>query len=477
MTTQSCQCPHVISLSSDPQLFLDDHCVGGTINLTRQMQQPLKHAGNPIIPRDQPWERWMLGGPSVIYDPATDLFHMRYSAWDSEQSKRNVVCYAQSPDGLEWRKVMTDDHPHNGQPSNIVGEPWYWIRTPDDQDRLYKGLTHSKFIQEKVDRGMYAIYSKDGSRWSKPIHVTGTKCDTLSSLVWFGAAEKYFVFTRSQMWHPQLYGHLRVTGIIESSDFEHWQPKRAVNLISEAEGFPYVQVHGLNAHEYGDILIGLIPIVHLQEKGNNFLGKFDIQLASSRHGWHWHRAADGAVFLPNGPENWDRWYVHSSSMARKKDTLYYYYMGRPQMHGAVRQMREQGVVFKTPIMTTDVGVATLAADRFVAMEQIDRDEPGILDTPPVRCNGRDLIVNAQLDPADLQVELIDEQGPVAQYQSEPLAGFERAHSKLVRQDDLRYRVVWTSDGTDRCVADAGDQQPFIVRFVLRKGELFAFQIV
>lgn len=402
---------------------------------------------------------------------------MRYSARESPDKNPPVVCHAESYDGLNWKKVLRQTRRHDDQPSNIVGGPWYRIRTPHDHDRPYKGLAHSKSLPQPVPRGMYGLHSKDDANWSQPIHVTDTKCDTISSLVWFETAQKYFVFTRSQMWHPHLSGHLRVTGIIESTDFEHWQPKRAVNLIPESAGFPYVQVHGLNAHVYGDILIGLIPIVYLQEQGNNFLGKFDIQLAMSRDGWNWNRVADGAVFIPNGPDNWDRWYVHSSSMARRTDTLYYYYMGRPQMHGAVRQMREQGVVFKTPTMTTDLGVATLAADRFVAMKQVDPDNPGVLDTPPVRFSGRDLIINAELDPADLQVELIGEQGAVAQYQSEPLAGFERGVSKLIRKDALRYRVAWSADGEDKCLADAAPQQPFIMRFILRKGELFAFQVV
>lgn len=60
---------------------------------------------------------------------------------------------------------------------------------------------------------------------------------------------------------------------------------------------------------------------------------------------------------------------------------------------------------------------------------------------------------------------------------ELLAGFERERARLVRRDDLRYRVVWRCDGADRCLADAPRPQPLIIRFVLNKGKLFAFQIV
>lgn len=488
MINQTNDCPYVISLSNNPQLFLDDHCVGWTINMTRQMQPASKHTDNPIIEADYPWEQGLFGlnCPAAFYDPTSDRFRMRYSAFEKntatdkpQKSKYKIyLCCAESQDGFEWHKVLADDNTKYNQPNNIVDGPWLIIHTPHDSDRPFKGLTHSKNLVTAIEFGTLGMHSMDGINWSPPngIHITDTKCDTISSLVWFNAVQKYFVFTRTQMWHPDLEGHLRVTGIIESRDFEHWEPKRGINLISEAEGFPYLQVHGLNVHEYGDILIGLIPMVHLQEPGNNFLGKFDIQMAISRDGWHWQRVADGDVFLPNGPENWDRWYVHSCSMVRKKDTLYYYYQGRPQMHGAIRQMREQGVDFNST-MRTDLGMATVPADRFVAMIQKNSDELGILDTPPIRFDGNDLLVNAELDPTDMQVELIDEAGPVAQYQSKVVPGFEREYSRLVKIDDLRYKVLWSKEGTEYGLSKATDHQPLLIRFLIRKGKLFSFQVI
>ena len=75
------------------------------------------------------------------------------------------------------------------------------------------------------------------------------------------------------------------------------------------------------------------------------------------------------------------------------------------------------------------------------------------------------IVNTQVEPVDLQVELIDEEGPVAMFQDQPLAGFKRERGKLVRQDGLQYRILWQSHETQRTFADAVPHQPFITRFV------------
>ena len=77
---------------------------------------------------------------------------------------------------------------------------------------------------------------------------------------------------------------------------------------------------------------------------------------------------------------------------------------------------------------------------------------------------------------DIQVELIDEQGPVVQHQSKPLEGFERDRSRLIRRDGLRHHVVWQHDGGDKTLADAAAVQPLVIRFILKGGKLFAFRI-
>ena len=470
--------PYVVSLTHHPQLFLDDRCIGNRLNLKRQMQQPLKFEGNPIMPVEHPWEQRHMYRPSVIFEPQANEFRMHYTTIAGAKPKASVaVCYAESDDGFTWRKCLTNSFLYEGRPSNIVPGPSHAIKTPHDAMRPYIGVFGKVLTgKEFTGRGLHVASSPDGLHWESPHSITKTKCDTIPSIVWHEPVQRYFVYTRAQMHHHALDGHLRITGVMESSDFETWTAKRAINLIPETEGFPYVQAHALTAHAYGDLLIGQVPVLSLEESGNNFLGRFDIQLAVSRDGWTWNRVANGAIFMPPGPENWDRWYVHSCSMTRKDDTLYFYYNGRSQKHGAVRQLIEQGVEVEMPTPKGSIGVATLPADRFVALQPIDSTTPGVLDTPPVRFAGRELFINAELDPADFQVELIDEQGPVTQYQATPVTGFDRNHSKLVRHDELRHRVVWQCDGTERALGDAPLDRPVILRFLLRRGKLFAFQV-
>ena len=474
--------PCVVALSNHPQLFLDEHTIGRINNLARRVQHPAKFVGNPILTAEHPWEQRHLYRPSVIYEPDLGRFRMHYTTIDRPTPEApkgiSAKCYAESEDGFHWHKPLTNAFPFDDRPSNIVaGGPAHGIRTPLDPQRPYVAVLQKVGLGTAFsDRGIAVASSTDGLAWRVERRITDTKCDTVPSIVWHEPVGKYFVYTRAQARHPKLDGHLRVTGVMESHDFEHWTPKQAVNLITEAEGFPYVQAHALTAHAYGDVLVAEVPLFYLEEPGNNFLCRCDIQLATSRDGWHWDRVAGGQVFLPHGPDDWDRWYVHSTSMTRKDDTLYFFYNGRPQKHGALRQLREQGATVDTQGPESMIGVATLPADRFAALELRDTTQPGIIDTPPVRFNGRELLINAAIDPDNLQVELIDEQGPTVQFQSKPLPGFEAEHARLVRHDALRFRVVWSIAGTERSLGDAPHDRPLIIRFQLRRGQLFAFQI-
>ena len=107
--------------------------------------------------------------------------------------------------------------------------------------------------------------------------------------------------------------------------------------------------------------------------------------------------------------------------------------------------------------------------RFVALEPAETGEQGTLRTPSFETRGRQLLVNAALGaPTDLRVELLDTSGAV-------LPGFERGRCRLIVHDKLRYRVVWNAGDAQKVLAHAASG-PLAIRFGLRSGSLYAFQI-
>lgn len=180
-------------------------------------------------------------------------------------------------------------------------------------------------------------------------------------------------------------------------------------------------------------------------------------------------------FLPNGPGDWDRGYVHSGSMAVKDDVMYFHYSGMRFLHQPDMEEVKDDTGKRCK---WGLGAATLPAERSVAFVQREPGNVGILETPPVRFEGTDLLVNADCEPGDLQVELVNEKGPVVQHQSMPIPGFGGERSRPVRHDPLRYRVVWAGDKDpgEKTLADASSCQPIVIRFLLKAGGLFAFRI-
>jgi len=174
--------------------------------------------------------------------------------------------------------------------------------------------------------------------------------------------------------------------------------------------------------------------------------------------------ADRATFLEVGPESWDRWFVHAGSLLVHDDTAHVYYHGWPVKHGHGRKNKG-----RTPNPTAPrprgggIGLATLPADRFVALSPDSPDDEAIVEMHPLHLSGTDLLLNAEI--GQIQVELLDERGI-------PIPGFTAAESRLIPHDHLRHRVLWN----DCPLGSAPSLNPTSLRFILRDAELYAFQI-
>ena len=466
-----------ISISRHPQLFLDDHLLVRTQTIRRRLLQPRKHPANPVLDGEHPWETRMLQYPVVLHEPERNLFCMWYTAFgEGRLMERGAICYAESKDGLHWQKPMLDLRAFEGrQTTNILlSEPaescfMSVIKTPHEPDSLYKGLYWHRVkksweAQYPDLRANLVTTSTDGIHWQTPEPVIFGKSDNPPSLVWYEPEQKYFAYLRDQAQHPDLFGHIRVTGISESADFENWIEKEMMILTDEDEGYPYTQVHALTATVYGDLLLGMLSVIKLEEEGNNFLGIMNVQLACSRDGRNWHRIADRATFLDIGPESWDRWFVHAGSLLVHNDTIHVYYHGWPVKHGHGRKNKG-----RTPNPNASrpkgggIGLATLPADRFVALSLESPGTEAIVETKPLYLSGTNLLLNAEA--GQLQIELLDEKGT-------PIPGFTAATSRLIPRDRLRHRVLWN----DRPLGAAPITQPISLRFILRDADLYAFQI-
>ena len=475
----------IIAISSHPQLFLDDFLLAETQNVKRVLKQPMKHPDNPLrLKPEYAWEQSRMSAGSVLYDDARRVFRMWYPVlMDKSKYADNFgyVCYAESSDGVRWRKPMMKLHDFESElPTNIVfkgpsrneSEALFpsVIETPHDPSRLYKMLfTHRRTPDNPSHYGLHVASSKDGLHWSEPTMIFRGKCDNPPSLLWSPPLKKYFGFCRAQDSHQALAGHIRSTGILTSSDFDHWTTRKKVVLTDDRDGYPFTQFHHLMVTQYGDLMIGLADAMHMIGNDNKESTE-NVQLICSRDGWNWDRVADRAVFIPNGPNNYDREIVSPRSrFVQAGDVIYIYYLG--SLVGQGRKSQPGNTQAKdNPRDRGGICLATLPASRFVAIVPSSADKQGVVRTKPFTTSARNILLNAELaDTNDIKVELLDGNGTV-------LPRFGREESRLISRDHLRYRVIWRDGPRELSLEEVADDRPVACRFIINSGELFAFRL-
>lgn len=452
-----------IVLSDNPQLFLDDRLVEQMENLERFVVSPEKHPDNPLIIRDRPWEKRVIEiYGTVLFDEQTHNYRCWYLANEYKdgipdnpefpQTAEYSTCYAESPDGLRWTKPRVGDGPfgthaeHNVVLSGTHG--FCVLPDPADPDpaRRYKGAGGAVFGT-----------SPDGLHWNTDDwrQFVG-KNDTSTCVVkWKG---EYLAYVRYQIKDPDWPGVMRGIGITTSTDFKTWTPKELTFKTDEADGYPWTQPYGISVAPYGDVLIGILWLLHLDHTtGNNSAGTMDTQLVVSRDGRTWSRVADRAPFLVPTPGTWDAGRVFpGTTMFVKDGRVHIYYTGVSTRHG--EGWGEMGI-----------GLATLPADRFVGLRPKDGTE-GLLETPLLETAGGTLLLNAEAAEGDIQVALLDASGA-------PIPGFTRDASRLTRADGMTFLVEWENSGARLTLKDARPQGPFALQVRLRGGSLYAIQAV
>ena len=86
--------------------------------------RPERIATNPVIANDKPWEV-AIAYCSIQQNPSTGLYQCWYQSYAGSRAqdptRRVVLCYATSKDGLVWEKPSLGLYDFNGDPdTNIV---------------------------------------------------------------------------------------------------------------------------------------------------------------------------------------------------------------------------------------------------------------------------------------------------------------------------------------------------------------------
>jgi hypothetical protein len=486
------------SPSSRTLLFVDDAQVLYRSGTYRILHPAKRHAVNPVIAQDKPWEV-TISYNSVYRNPDTGKYQMWYQALVKASPETLTVCYAESDDGVRWTKPNLGLFKHEGKDTNMVLEPvdgHYGAsvlidpRDPDAARRYKMAIFRAVEENGKKALGPAVAFSPDGIHWTIHPKVPlmrgsfGRRTDPpvagdtsfewgvplgISDVVNAMYDEPRGVFAMyCKTWLDSPEGKTiwkRAIVRMESKDFINWSKPQLVIAPDEfdSDGFEYrpetrkvnpnrrgIQLHGGPVFLYNDIYFSL-----LQKMDGEITGKMPTELAVSRDGINWLRHFRDVPFIGLDPykNNFDSGCIWSSETpVILDDEIRFYYGGYSGL------WNYGGDLLRKP---SGVGLATIRRDRFAGIKPIEA--LGQVTTRSVDLsNVKSMTINVDATAGPVQVEVLSSTGF-------RIPGFSRDDATPVTGDELRQPITWKSGKT------LSDLPPgkYMLRIHLERAELFA----
>ncbi|MEA1950610.1 MAG: hypothetical protein U9N87_04455 [Planctomycetota bacterium] len=468
-----------INIGSRLEPMVDDYLIERFSGGARlEMHRPIPR--EVAIVHDQPWEGSGSGYHTVFKDG--DLYRMYYKAWhldfSSGKLKTNLhplfCCYAESDDGIHWRKPELGLHKFRGSKANNIvmaggkigkvdPDPGHPAVFKDGNPNCPPDARYKAVIRSKGPRGLLAFKSADGIHWSPltdaPV-ITEGAFDSQNLAFWDPLRKCYMEYHRGSR-------NGRDVMMATSKDFLKWSkpvwleytPGRTTQLYTNQiepyyraphlfVGFPARYIHGRGWYS---------PINEKISKSNKRCGTdyTDTGFITSR---------DGKTF-----KVWPQAFVRPGPSPE----LWMYGVGYTAWGMVETESNVPGGPKELSFYISDAGGwigsgnslcrYTLRQDGFVSAAA--PLSGGELVTKPIVFDGEELEINFETSAAgSVQVEIQDAQG-------KPVPGFSLAECPSLFGNSIDYAVKWKSKAKLSDLAG----KPVRLRFVLKDADLYAFR--
>jgi len=393
-----------IDLGSRLELFVDDHLVAETQgDVSHQVMRP--EPQEVVFETGQPWEGNTSGYYTFFRDG--DLYRMIYRGWQHDEQKqaahKEVTCYAESRDGIHWKKPNLGLFEWNGSKQNNI----VWLGPGTHNFTAFRDENPAAAKESRYKAsggvgsfggGLVPFASPDCVHWTqsqeKPVISHGA-FDSQNLAFWDTERGEYRAYWR-------YFGNgVRAIRTATSKDFLHWENEADLNY---AEGTP-------NEHLYTNAIQKYFRAPHL------FVGfptryepksqQVEPIFMSSRDGVHFRRYAD-AVIPRTAPK--DRNHNRSNYMAWGMFQL-------PDKPNEISVYGTENYYERTP---GRVRRFAYRVDGFVALR--GGAKGGQVTTKPLHFTGTQLQLNYVVRPGGkLMIEALDKSGQVVG-ESKPLSG-------------------------------------------------------
>ena len=297
----------VRDLGSRRELFVDRYLIDDLRGATRRLHHPQPQ--QVAIVHDEPWEGNVCYYHTVFEDEGR--FRMYYRGMHSEPGggsstgpSHEVVCYAESRDGIHWQKPKLGLHPFRGSRANNI--VWAGVGTHNfvpfrdahpncDPQARYKalGATHE---------GLYAFASPDALHWrlmqQAPV-ITQGRFDS-QNLAFFDTTRGHYVeFQRG------FQDGVRAIMTATSEDFLEWTEPEFVRFTDDHRIHLYTNQttpYHRAPHLYLAFPKRLVP--SRNPTRHRYSGVSDILFMSSRDGRTFERFTEAFLRPGRQPDRW-----------------------------------------------------------------------------------------------------------------------------------------------------------------------------
>ena len=487
-----------IDVGSRRELFVDDGLIE---NLGGKAELRLHHpvAQELALVHDAPWEGSGCGYHSVFRDGP--LYRMYYKAWhlDVSNGKLNsgvhplYCCYAESDDGIHWRKPELGLHEFRGSKANNIvmvsgqidgvkvdaGHPAVF---KDDNPDCPPEARYKAILRSPGPRGLIPMKSPDGLHWSPmsdvPV-ITEGAFDSQNLAFWDPVRREYRAYwriftagvTTEKVWKPE---GVRAIRTATSKDFLHWGPHADLTYVDSPTEHLYTnQIKPY--YRAPHIFIGF-PTRYIDRGWSDSMRALPERehremraAASPRYGT---ALTEGLLMASRDGVRFKRWNeAFLRPGIQRKGTWHYgqQYIAwhvvetRSALEGAPNELSLYAGESYWTGNSSALRRYTLRIDGFVSVSAPFAG--GELTTKPLTFNGQRLTINFSTSAAGgIRVELQQPDG-------QPIPGFSLADCQEVFGDELDRTVTWSGDAK---LAELSGQ-PVRLHFTLRDADLFSFQ--
>ncbi len=486
-----------IEIGSRLELMVDDYLVEKFDGARLEMHRPTPR--EVAIVHDEPWEGSGCGYHSVFQDG--DLYRMYHKAWHLDFSTGRLstsahplyTCYAESDDGIHWRKPKLGLHEFEGSKDNNIvivsdqigeakpcaGHPAVFKDANPDcpADARYKAL-----LRSRGPRGLLAFKSADGIHWSllteKPV-ITEGAFDSQNLAFWDPVRKEYRAYwriftagvTTEKVWKPTGRRAIRTA---TSKDFLNWGPHADLTYVDSPpeqlytnQIAPYARAPHIfigfpsryTERGWSPSMEALPELEHrrMRAKASQRYGTAitDGLLMTSRDGKTFKRW--GEAFIRPGPRSKDSWKYGDNYQA----------WGIVETKSSIPGAPNELSVYATEGYWTGKGSQlrrhTLRIDGFVSVNA--PLSGGQFVTKPLLFTGKELVMNFSTSAAgSVRVEIQDAVG-------KPIEGFALDDCPEIFGDSIEQAVAWKGGADVSKLAG----KPIRLRFVLSDADLYSFR--